>query len=47
MIDKCRYNIYTKQTKSLDFKARSAKLLEKAPTDIFEEVLDIIIGFME
>lgn len=35
------------QVKALDIKARNVVFLEKAPRDIFEEVVDIIIGSIE
>lgn len=39
--------IMCEQVKSLDINARNALYNEKAPTDIMEEVLDILIGFIE
>ena len=37
--------IMCEQAKSLDITARSASLIEKAPIDIVEEVVDILLGF--
>lgn len=39
--------IMCEQVKSLDIKARHAGFLEKAPPDLVEEILDIILGFIE
>lgn len=39
--------IMCEQTKSLDLRARNAVYKEKAPADIVEEVVDILIGFFE
>jgi mRNA interferase MazF len=39
--------IMCEQVKSLDIYARDASYYEKAPTDIIEEALDIIFGFIE
>lgn len=39
--------IMCEQAKSLDIKARNAVYKEKAPADIVEEVLDILLGFFE
>lgn len=39
--------IMCEQAKSLDISARKANFLEKAPQDILEEVIDILIGFVE
>lgn len=35
------------QAKSLDISAKKANFLEKVPQDILEEVIDILIGFVE
>ncbi len=35
------------QVKSLDINARKVVYQEKAPADIMEEVVDILIGFLE
>ena len=35
------------QVKALDIHARDVSFYEKAPKDIIEEVVDIIIGFVE
>ena len=39
--------IMCEQAKSLDVSARHASFLEKAPIDILEEVVDILMGFVE
>ena len=39
--------IMCEQVKSLDILARNASFLEKAPKDILEEVIDVIIGSIE
>lgn len=39
--------IMCEQAKSLDIAARNASYLEQAPVDILEEVIDIVIGFVE
>ncbi|WP_028309772.1 type II toxin-antitoxin system PemK/MazF family toxin [Desulfitibacter alkalitolerans] len=39
--------IMCEQVKALDIHARNASFYEKAPNDIIEEVIDIIIGFVE
>lgn len=39
--------ILCEQVKSLDISARKAAFKEKAPSDIVEEVVDIIWGFVE
>ena len=39
--------IMCEQAKSLDITARYASFLEKAPNYIVEEVIDIVIGFVE
>jgi len=39
--------IMCEQVKSLDISARNATFLEKAPRDILEEVVDILVGFVE
>lgn len=39
--------IMCEQVKSLDIAARNASFLEKAPKDILEEVVDILIGFVD
>ncbi|KJS16958.1 MAG: toxin MazF [Peptococcaceae bacterium BRH_c4b] len=39
--------VMCEQAKSLDITARNASFLEKAPKDILEEVVDILIGFVE
>ena len=39
--------IMCEQVKSLDISARNAAFKEKAPTDIIEEVVDVLLGFME
>jgi mRNA interferase MazF len=39
--------IMCEQAKSLDVLARNASFLEKAPENILEEVVDILIGFVE
>ncbi len=39
--------VMCEQVKSLDVNARNAVFLEKAPSDIVEEVLDVIAGFFE
>ena len=39
--------IMCEQAKSLDISARNAVFKEKAPMDIIEEVVDILIGFVE
>jgi mRNA interferase MazF len=39
--------IMCEQVKSLDVLARNALLIEKAPEDILDEVVDILIGFVE
>lgn len=39
--------IMCEQAKSLDISARNASFLEKVPEDILEEVIDILIGFIE
>ncbi len=39
--------IMCEQAKSLDIAARNASFLEKAPKDILEEVVDILIGFVD
>lgn len=39
--------IMCEQVKSLDIRARNALYQEKAPVDVMEEVLDILVGFLE
>lgn len=39
--------IMCEQVKALDVKARNASFHEKIPKDILEEVVDILIGFVE
>jgi mRNA interferase MazF len=39
--------VMCEQVKALDAKARKATFSEKAPFDIIEEVVDILIGFVE
>ena len=39
--------VMCEQVKALDMLARKASFLEKAPEDISEEVVDILIGFVE
>lgn len=39
--------IMCEQVKTLDILARDAAFKEKAPQDIIEEVVDIILGFIE
>lgn len=39
--------IMCEQVKSLDISARGANIVEKAPQDIVEEVVDILFGFIE
>lgn len=39
--------IMCEQAKSLDISARNASFLEKAPEDILDEVVDILISFVE
>lgn len=39
--------IMCEQVKALDINARKATFQEKVPTDIVEEVVDILIGFIE
>jgi len=39
--------VMCEQVKSLDITARNAVFEEKAPSDIVEEVLDVIAGFFE
>lgn len=39
--------IMCEQAKSLDISARKAVFVERAPKDILEEVIDIMIGFIE
>jgi len=39
--------IMCEQVKSLDVSARKASFLEKAPKDILDEVIDVLIGFVE
>lgn len=39
--------VMCEQAKSLDITARNAIFKEKAPADIVEEVLDVIVGFFE
>ncbi|WP_418791085.1 type II toxin-antitoxin system PemK/MazF family toxin [Phosphitispora sp. TUW77] len=39
--------VMCEQVKSLDIAARNGVFKEKAPLDIVEEVIDIIIGFFE
>ena len=39
--------ILCEQIKALDIDARKASFFEKAPKEIMDEVLDIIIGFIE
>ncbi|MDO9533998.1 MAG: type II toxin-antitoxin system PemK/MazF family toxin [Bacillota bacterium] len=39
--------IMCEQVKSLDISARGAVFLEKAPRDILEETVDILVGFVE
>ncbi len=39
--------IMCEQVKSLDIKARDVHYFEKVPKDILEEVIDIIISFVE
>ncbi|MGD9567224.1 MAG: type II toxin-antitoxin system PemK/MazF family toxin [Sedimentibacter sp.] len=39
--------IMCEQIKSLDIYARGASFYEKAPNDIIEEVVDIVLGFIE
>jgi mRNA interferase MazF len=39
--------IMCEQIKALDIYARKASFYEKAPKDIIEEVMDIIVGFIE
>jgi len=39
--------IMCEQAKSLDISARNALFIEKAPGDILDEVVDILIGFVE
>jgi len=39
--------IMCEQAKSLDIMARHAIFLEKVPVDIIEEVVDILVGFIE
>lgn len=39
--------VMCEQVKSLDVTARNAVFKEKAPSDIVEEILDVIAGFFE
>ena len=39
--------IMCEQVKALDIYARNVSFIEKAPKDIIEEVVDIVIGFLE
>ncbi len=39
--------IMCEQVKSLDISARNASFVEKAPEDILEEVMDIVMSFIE
>lgn len=39
--------IMCEQVKSLDISARDALFIERAPKNIIEEVVDIIVGFVE
>ncbi|MDI3481050.1 MAG: mRNA interferase MazF, partial [Tepidanaerobacteraceae bacterium] len=39
--------IMCEQVKALDIYARDVSFREKAPKDIVEEVVDILIGFVE
>lgn len=39
--------IMCEQVKALDIKARNGIFFEKVPKDILEEVIDILIGFIE
>jgi mRNA interferase MazF len=39
--------VMCEQAKALDMLARNAMYKEKAPADILEEVIDILIGFFE
>lgn len=39
--------VMCEQAKSLNITARNASFLEKAPKDTLEEVVDILIGFVE
>ncbi|HBW36050.1 type II toxin-antitoxin system PemK/MazF family toxin [Desulfosporosinus sp. BICA1-9] len=39
--------IMCEQVKALDIQARNVSFQEKAPRDILEEVVDILIGFIE
>jgi mRNA interferase MazF len=39
--------VMCEQAKSLDISARHATFIEKAPEDILDEVIDILIGFVE
>lgn len=39
--------IMCEQVESLDISARNAVFIEKAPLDTMEEVIDILIGFVE
>lgn len=39
--------IMCEQVKALDIKARKGTFFEKVPKDVLEEVLDILIGFIE
>ena len=39
--------IMCEQVKALDIQARNVSFYEKAPEDILEEVVDILIGFVE
>lgn len=39
--------IMCEQAKSLDITAREGSFLEKSPKDILDEVIDILIGFIE
>ena len=35
------------QSKTLDLQQRNAEFIEEVPTDIIEEVIDVINGFIE
>jgi len=39
--------VMCEQVKALDLHARNAAFLEKAPQDIVEEVIDLLVGFVE
>jgi mRNA interferase MazF len=39
--------IMCEQVKALDIIVRKASYFEKAPTDIMDEVMDILVGFIE